>query len=411
MTPAADRPMVQAGFGTPGPQGRWSIAFRVILLIPQFFVGFVYGVAAFVLIFLGWFAALFTGRMPRSFTPFISSFIQYETRVYSYLWLMNDAYPPFSLEPSRPYAVNVDIGVGPVRRMSVLFRIFILIPAAIVASLANSGMFVAGIFIWLIVLVAGRMPNSLFEAIAAVLRFQARYGAYGAMLTSKYPGEIFGDTPMAVATLPPPPPPMAPPMTAASPFDTPGIAPQGDWTISVGVPPMPPGTPAFAPPPVGPPTTSRLVLSKAGKRIVALFLVLGGMSDIASSVVQATLSSNVRAYNDLVNANSALESSIRSDQAQQATCTEGQLQCTEQYQNEVGSAFAAFGTALNEISFPSSSQSEVTALSQDTVALVAFLRQLSSSTSLDSLNSQLPHLEDLANQWDSDETALAATLT
>ncbi len=46
---------------------------------------------------------------------------------------------------------------------------------------------------WLIVLIAGRMPRSLHEALAAAVRYQARVTGYFLMLTARYPGGLFGD--------------------------------------------------------------------------------------------------------------------------------------------------------------------------------------------------------------------------
>ncbi|HXX91114.1 MAG TPA: DUF4389 domain-containing protein, partial [Acidimicrobiales bacterium] len=286
MVRTLDRPMLQAGFGTPVVQNRWTVFFRLVLAIPQFVVLFVYGIAAVVLVVLGWFAALVMGRLPRSFAAFLASYVQYATRVTAYLYLMHDAYPPFALESTRSYPVNLDVGIGPVRRLAVLFRIFLLIPAAIVASVSTAGMGVAAVFIWLIVLVAGRMPVALFEAEAAVLRFSARYNAYAVMLTGKYPGELFGDTPtgapaaqigapptpafggVAAGPVPAPVPPMPatwqPPTAPAPSAPAAPVAPgQGEepptapsyWRppmpASVAVPPPPPTMPP--PPPTVPP--------------------------------------------------------------------------------------------------------------------------------------------------------------
>ena len=188
-----DQLLVQAGFGSPQRQNRWTVAFRFILAIPQLFWFLLRGIAAFFAVVVGWFAALFMGRLPRPIATFLSNYIVYVTRLYSYLWLMNDTYPPFSSHDE--YSVNLDIPVSNVRRLAVLFRIFLLIPAGIVNSLLTSGMEIASVFIWLIVLVNGSMPTPLFEAIAAILRFQARIFAYAGMINGKYPGELFGDAP------------------------------------------------------------------------------------------------------------------------------------------------------------------------------------------------------------------------
>ena len=46
---------------------------------------------------------------------------------------------------------------------------------------------------WLIVLIAGRMPRSLHEALAATVRYHIRVTGYFLMLTARYPGGLFGD--------------------------------------------------------------------------------------------------------------------------------------------------------------------------------------------------------------------------
>jgi hypothetical protein len=46
---------------------------------------------------------------------------------------------------------------------------------------------------WLIVLIRGQMPDAIHQALAAVLRYQVRTLGFALMLTSAYPGGLFGD--------------------------------------------------------------------------------------------------------------------------------------------------------------------------------------------------------------------------
>jgi hypothetical protein len=77
----------------------------------------------------------------------------------------------------------------------VLFRLFLVIPATILSSLAFGGYLVASFIIWLMVLVAGRVPSSLFDATTAVLRYSMRTTAYTWLITAAYPWGLFGDQP------------------------------------------------------------------------------------------------------------------------------------------------------------------------------------------------------------------------
>src|SRR5271166_4698871 len=80
------------------PQNRLTVLFRIILAIPQIFVLYILGIAAFVVVVIGWFAALFTGQLPSWAHTFLSGFIRWWTRVSAYLFLLTDAYPPFSFD-------------------------------------------------------------------------------------------------------------------------------------------------------------------------------------------------------------------------------------------------------------------------------------------------------------------------
>ena len=210
---------VEVRFGTTGKQRRLTVLFRLILVLPQFVVlGFV-GIAAFVLVVLGWFAALFTGRLPASFARFLLGYVRWYTRVGSYAFLMVDDYPPFSLDPDPTYPVDVTVTTGRLNRAAVLFRIILAVPANIVAGVLSYGMFVFSFITWVITLVLGRMPDALFGASAAAIRYQARFYGYFMMLTSFYPGGLLGDTgpagqriePAASGTPEPQPPPMTGP--------------------------------------------------------------------------------------------------------------------------------------------------------------------------------------------------------
>ena len=184
---------VEVRFGTTQPQRRWTVLIRIILVIPQFFVLFFVGIGAFVVAFLGWFAALFTGRLPESFAKFLLGYVRWTTRVYAYEFLMTDVYPPFALDPDPSYPVDVTVTTGRLNRFAVFFRIILVVPAAIVSVVLTYGMQAFGFITWIITLVTGRMPDAIFGASAAAIRWQTRMNAYFWMLTSYYPSDLLGD--------------------------------------------------------------------------------------------------------------------------------------------------------------------------------------------------------------------------
>lgn len=251
---------IEVRFGTTRPQRRVTVAFRFILAFPQLIVVTAVGYGAGVVMFLGWFAALFTGRLPPSFARFLTGYLRWYARVEAYLYLMTDEYPPFSLDPDPTYPVDLTVTTGRLNRAAVFFRMVLVIPAYVVAIALGFGWQLLSFFFWIITLVKGRMPDSIFGASAAVVRYQIRVAGYFSMITSVYPGGALGDTgpdgsPVDVAAsgtpyLAPPPP---PPPGAWDPAPTPAWGAEPGWTASPVPPPPPPPPPVPSLGPLGVP--------------------------------------------------------------------------------------------------------------------------------------------------------------
>lgn len=176
----------------PGPQRRWTVLIRLILLIPHFIVLYSLGIAASVVVVLAWFAGLFLARVPDWIADFLALFVGYEARVNAYLLLLVDRYPPF-VTTTADYPVRTDIRPGVLNRWTVFFRIILIIPVAILVVLLAYGLWALVFFLWLAVLIVGRTPTPIFGANAAFLRFSFRVRAYFYLLTNDYPKRLFGD--------------------------------------------------------------------------------------------------------------------------------------------------------------------------------------------------------------------------
>ena len=79
-------------------RNRWTVGFRLILVIPQLIVLIFLLIAWLVTAVIGWFAILFTGRYPDGLWRFGEGVMRWTLRVEAYLLLLRDEYPPFSLE-------------------------------------------------------------------------------------------------------------------------------------------------------------------------------------------------------------------------------------------------------------------------------------------------------------------------
>lgn len=82
----------------PEERNRWSVGLRLIYVIPHAIVLIFVGIAWAITAIIGWFAILFTGAYPEGLYRFAIGYLRWSLRVEAYLLLMNDVYPPFSLE-------------------------------------------------------------------------------------------------------------------------------------------------------------------------------------------------------------------------------------------------------------------------------------------------------------------------
>ena len=89
---------VKVQFDYPPKLSRGLIFVKGLLLIPQFIVLYVMFACAGVVTFIAWWAILFTGKYPKGLWDFSTGVIRWQTRVVSYMYLLHDAYPPFSLQ-------------------------------------------------------------------------------------------------------------------------------------------------------------------------------------------------------------------------------------------------------------------------------------------------------------------------
>ena len=83
----------EVAIDAPQRQNRWTVAFRLLLAVPAWFLAAAYGVVLWTAALLGWFAALVTGAMPRRLRNTGAHAFRYVIQVNGYLFLLTDAYP------------------------------------------------------------------------------------------------------------------------------------------------------------------------------------------------------------------------------------------------------------------------------------------------------------------------------
>src|SRR3954454_17564421 len=312
---------------------RVTVAFRVILALPHLLAVYAMSYAALVVAIVCWFAALFTGRVPQGLYGFNGWIVRYGARVMAYLWLITDRWPSFSENDDDPVRVELP-GPQQLNRAAVFFRLILMVPAAIVASLLSSGLAVAGFFIWLIVLIRGRVPQPAFDGIASVTRYQTRFYAYAAMLTARYPSGVYGD----------------------------------------------PGGPTDATTPAA--GASAPVVNRGARRMIVLFIVLGVLGLVAQIAAAAVLSKNAA---NRQAADKRLAESYQSLQLVNASKCLGvsdQLNCATDAARQNAAELRTFNDDLDSINFPSDTNDEVDTVSHATDKFIADFEALSKATSL-----------------------------
>lgn len=217
----------------PAEQNRWTAAFRLILAIPallivgalaSFAVGYTgddtqqtasysTGVIA-TAAFLGWFVALFTGRMAEGLRDLIAYAVGYVVQTHSYMLLYSDRYPttdPLAIDypgPARDHPIRVAVSDDLRRsRLTVFFRLLLAIPHFIWLALWSIAIFFVLIGQWFFTLFAGRPAEPLHGFIAAYLRYSTHLGAYVYLIANPFPGFVgeAGSYPVDLEIAPPAP--------------------------------------------------------------------------------------------------------------------------------------------------------------------------------------------------------------
>ncbi len=198
---------VDVEIAPPARQGRWSVAFRLLLAFPAMIVagnlasfggggsGSLYvGVGATAAV-LGWFAALVLGRMPQGLRDLAGYAVGYGAQTGGYLLLLTDRYPnadpsvvhPESELPDHPVRIEVADPLSR-SRLTVFFRLLLTLPHVVWIVLWSLVVLALLPFAWLVALVLGRLPVPLGRFFGAWIRYAAHVTAFGYLVGGPFPG-------------------------------------------------------------------------------------------------------------------------------------------------------------------------------------------------------------------------------
>jgi hypothetical protein len=148
--------------------------------------GGVFGLAIGVVTLIAWFSILFTGKYPDGLRNIAVAYLRWRVRAVTYIALLRDEYPPFG---EGDYPAQVDIGAsdGVRDRLSVAFRIILLIPQLLSVWVLGIAWALTTIVAWFSIVFTGRYPAPLYEFAVGVLRWNTRVEAYALLLDDEYP--------------------------------------------------------------------------------------------------------------------------------------------------------------------------------------------------------------------------------
>jgi hypothetical protein len=246
----------------PPRQSRWSVLLRAILTIPLFIVAAFIGVAAGFMSLVGWFAALFSGRVPDGIQEFLVGALRLYANILAYAYFLTPRWPGIVFSPKPSEQVSLDVDHVKLRRAAVFFRIVLAYPANLVNGLLFLGAVPFLAVMWLWGIVAGREPRALHQALALILRFQIRFEAYSTLVSPTQPFRgLFGDATASASA-------------SASLLTT----PSSTAALSISSTTSPTTDPVPAVPSdvtVAPALPTRWIVSKVARAVVIIILLLG----------------------------------------------------------------------------------------------------------------------------------------
>jgi hypothetical protein len=165
------------------PLVKWLLAF------PHYLVILFLAIGVFFVKIYAFFAVLITGRYPEGAFNYVTGVLRWAWRVASYVYLLNDRYPPFSLDddPDYPAQLQIIYPADGVNRWRPLVHWLLIIPYAFVASLL---MTLAGIVAFIgvfVILFTKQLPDGMFKLILNPHRWQLRGSAYALFMVTRYP--------------------------------------------------------------------------------------------------------------------------------------------------------------------------------------------------------------------------------
>jgi hypothetical protein len=195
-----------------GARSRAAVFFRIIIMIPHFIWLGLWSIGALVVAPIHWVIALVRGGPAGWAHAFYSAYVRYTLHVYAYTYLAAGRYPGFLGEPG--YVIEAEFPPPDTqRRWTIALRIFIALPALVLASVVSNGAgggyggggyggagdaegfaisysglgFTIAVLAWFASLAVARTPAGLRDAQVYCQGYAAQAFGYLLLLNDRYP--------------------------------------------------------------------------------------------------------------------------------------------------------------------------------------------------------------------------------
>jgi hypothetical protein len=187
--PAASDYPVRFDVEYPERLSRWKIFLKWLFAIPHFIIIYLLGIVNGVMIFIAFFAILFTKKWPRGMFDFSVQIQRWTFNVVAYAFLLlRDEYPPFSGD-SGEYPLTLEIEYREdLSRWMIFVKWLLVIPHLFVLLFLLIAAYVVVFIAFFAILFTARYPRGMFDFVVGLCRWLIRVSAYSSwLMTDRYP--------------------------------------------------------------------------------------------------------------------------------------------------------------------------------------------------------------------------------
>lgn len=182
---------VQLTIDYPERLSRLLLFFKWLFVIPVAIVAYFYGIGAFVVSIIAFFAILFVGRYPRGMFDFVVGFYRFVLRMTAYFpyllvdkWWPDDPHP---LQYEVEYPERLSRGILLLKFLSLVLQV-----VSNLVGLVSTVIFIFAIPAWFIILFIGRYPRGMYNIAVMLYQWVARVNAWQYLLRDEW--SLFGTT-------------------------------------------------------------------------------------------------------------------------------------------------------------------------------------------------------------------------